>query len=300
MIMNNENLIAEFRGIGENSVDLDFLEKYLPANDKLFVNPITGFVTSLRKMSVEDVAAYWSDVIFPDKSIESYSANFPFAKARLTYVIHTVADFLKLDAKSKNRWCDFATGEGVLLKLISTFYPNIEVTGTEHSMELVKRLNNEGFGVKKLTLGEFSSCNSDEESDISTLTWTLANAIDPVSCVKDIVLRTRMGGYVCIAESSRILVPFRKSLSDYLSVTNPADLHPSHLSANTLRCLMQLAGLEIVYTNRYFDSDVLLVIGKKVDFPVVPNYFDDQKSVVRFMKKWAEVSEYLESLRNKI
>ena len=294
------DLIHEFRSISKDAIKLDFLSKYLPKDDEIFVNPITGFVTSLRKMSVEDVAAYWSDVIFPDKSIESYSANFPFAKARLTYVTHTVADFLELDTKSKNRWCDFATGEGVLLKLISTFYPNIEVTGTEHSMELVKQLNNKGFGVKKLTLGEFCSYDSDEEFDISTLTWTLANAIDPVSCVKDIVLRTRMGGYVCIAESSRILVPFRKSLSDYLSLTNPADLHPSHLSANTLRCLMQLAGLEIVYTNRYFDSDVLLVIGKKVDYPVVPNYFDDQKSVVSFMKKWAEVSDYYESLRNKI
>jgi hypothetical protein len=294
------HLIHEFRSISKDAIKLDFLSKYLPKDDEIFVNPITGFVTSLRKMSVEDVAAYWSDVIFPDKSIESYSANFPFAKARLTYVTHTVADFLKLDTKSKNKWCDFATGEGVLLKLISTFYPNIEVTGTEHSMEIVNQLNNEGFGVKKLTLGEFSTYDSDKEFDISTLTWTLANAIDPVSCVKDIVLRTRMGGYVCIAESSRILVPFRKSLFDYLSLTNPADLHPSHLSANTLRCLMQLAGLEIVYTNRYFDSDVLLVIGKKVDYPVVPKYFDDQKSVVSFMKKWAEVSDYYESLRYKI
>jgi hypothetical protein len=293
------HLIEEFRSISKAAIKLDFLSKYLPKDDQIFVNPITGFVTSQRKMSVEEVAAYWSDVVFPDKSIESYSANFPFAKARLTYVTHTVADFLKLDTKSKSRWCDFATGEGVLLKLISTFYPNIEVTGTEHSMEIVNQLNNEGFGVKKLTLGEFSTYDSDKEFDISTLTWTLANAIDPVSCVKDIVLRTRMGGYVCIAESSRILVPFRKSLFDYLSLTNPADLHPSHLSANTLRCLMQLAGLEIVYTNRYFDSDVLLVIGKKVDYPVVPKYFDDQKSVVSFMKKWAEVSDYYESLRNK-
>jgi hypothetical protein len=63
---------------------------------------------------------------------------------------------------------------------------------------------------------------------------------------------------------------------------------------------MQLAGLEIVYTNRYFDSDVLLVIGKKVDYPVVPNYFDDQKSVIRFMKKWDEFSDYFEGMRNKI
>jgi hypothetical protein len=291
--------IREFSSISEKAIKLDFLSKYLPEGDEIFVNPTTGFVTSSRKMSAEDVAAYWSNVIFPDKSIESYSANFPFAKARLTYVINTIVDFLSLDAKSKRKWCDFATGEGVLLQLISTFYPNIEVTGTEHSLELVKQLSNKGFSVEKLTLGTFIAENVGEESDISTLTWTLANAIDPLSCVKDIVLRTKMGGHVCIAESSRILVPFRKSLSDYLSLTNPADLHPSHLSANTLRCLMQLAGLEIVYTNRYFDSDVLLVIGKKVDYPVVPNYFDDQKSVVSFMKKWAEVSEYFETIRNK-
>ncbi|MEI6882717.1 MAG: methyltransferase domain-containing protein [Bacteroidota bacterium] len=290
--------IREFSSISEKAIKLDFLSKYLPEGDEIFVNPTTGFVTSSRKMSAEDVAAYWSNVIFPDKSIESYSANFPFAKARLTYVINTIVDFLSLDAKSKRKWCDFATGEGVLLQLISTFYPNIEVTGTEHSLELVKQLSNKGFSVEKLTLGTFIAENVGEESDISTLTWTLANAIDPLSCVKDIVLRTKMGGHVCIAESSRILVPFRKSLSDYLSLTNPADLHPSHLSANTLRCLMQLAGLEIVYTNRYFDSDVLLVIGKKVDYPVVPNYFDDQKSVVSFMKKWAEVSEYFETIRN--
>ena len=292
--------IREFSSISEKAIKLDFLSKYLPEGDEIFVNPTTGFVTSSRKMSAEDVAAYWSNVIFPDKSIESYSANFPFAKARLTYVIHTVADFLNLSTESKSKWCDFATGEGVLLKLMSTFYPNIEVTGTEHSGKLVKQLNSEGFDVEKLTLGEFASGNVGRESDISTLTWTLANAIDPVSCVKDIVLRTKMGGYVCIAESSRILVPFRKSLSDYLSLTNPADLHPSHLSANTLRCLMQLAGLEIVYTNRYFDSDVLLVIGKKVDYQVAPNYFDDQKSVVNFMKKWAEVSDYFETIRKRI
>jgi len=275
------------------------LKKYLPTNDNLFVNPITGFVTSSRKMSAEDVAAYWSNVIFLDKSIESYSANYPFAKARLTYVINTIVDFLGLDTKSKRKWCDFATGEGVLLQLISTFYPNIEITGTEHSLELVNQLKKDGFSVEKLTLGEFTSENVGEESEISSLTWSLANAIDPVSCVKDIVLRTKMGGHVCIAESSRILVPFRKSLSDYLSLTNPADVHPSHLSANTLRCLMNLAGLEIVYINRYFDSDVLLVIGKKVDYWVAPDYFDDQKSVVNFMKKWAEASDYFETIKKR-
>jgi hypothetical protein len=295
----SSDFIQEFSSVSKKAIKLDFLSKYLFRDDEIFVNPITGFVTSSRKMSVEDVAAYWSNIIFPDKSAESYSANFPFAKARLTYVVHTVADFLNLTTKVGIKWCDFATGEGVLLQLVSGFYPNIEVSGTEHSLELVTQLSSKGFDVKKLTLGAFTSDSIRGDSDISTLTWTLANAIDPISCVKDVVLRTKMGGYVCVAESSRILVPFRKSLSDYFSPTIPADIHPSHLSANTLRCLMQLAGLEIVYTNRYFDSDVLLVIGKKVDYPVVPNYFDDQKSVISFMKKWEEVSNYFENMRNK-
>ena len=93
----------EFSSISERAIKLDFLSKYLPKDDEIFVNPTTGFVTSSRKMSAEDVAAYWSNVIFPDKSIESYSANFPFAKARLTYVIHTVADFLNLSMESKSK-----------------------------------------------------------------------------------------------------------------------------------------------------------------------------------------------------
>jgi hypothetical protein len=100
-----------------------------------------------------------------------------------------------------------------------------------------------------------------------------------------------------VAESSRILVPFRKSLNDYFSKSSPADLHPSNFSANTLRCLMQLSGLEIVFTNRYFDSDVLLVIGKKVDRIVEPTFFDNQTNVVKFMKEWAHASELFEKFR---
>ena len=61
---------------------------------------------------------------------------------------------------------------------------------------------------------------------------------------------------------------------------------------------MQLAGLEIVFVNRYFDSDVLLIMGKKVDYKVEPNFSDDQMQVVDFMKKWALASEFFESLRS--
>ena len=293
-----DNVSNEFSSVQPGAIELDFLSKYLPIGDKIFVNPISGFITSQRQMSASDVAKYWSDNIFPDKSEESYSAYNPFAQARLFYVVQTVAQFLKFNEQSNLRWCDFATGEGVLLKLLRNHYPLLKIYGTEHSSALVGSLKSNGFEVEIKTLGIQTSMLNKEQFDISTLTWTLANAIDPLACLRDVVANTKNGGYVCVAESSRILVPFRKSLSDYFSKTFPADLHPSNFSENTLKLLMQLAGLEIVFVNRCFDSDVLLIIGKKVDHQVEPKFFDDQMQVVDFMKEWALASEFFESLRS--
>jgi hypothetical protein len=293
-----DNLSIEFSSVQPGAIELDFLSKYLPIGDKIFVNPISGFITSQRYMSANDVAKYWSDKIFPDKSEESYSAYNPFAQARLFYVVQTIAQYLKFNEHSNLHWCDFATGEGVLLSLLRNNYPKLRISGTEHSSTLVESLNSNGFDVQIKTLGIQASMLNKELFDISTLTWTLANAIDPLACLRDVVDNTKTGGYVCVAESSRILVPFRKSLSDYFSKTFPADLHPSNFSTNTLKLLMQLAGLEIVFVNRYFDSDVLLVMGKKVDHQVEPKFFDDQKQVVDFMKEWALASEFFESLRS--
>jgi ubiquinone/menaquinone biosynthesis C-methylase UbiE len=289
---------TEFSSVSDKAIPLDFLEKYLPPGDSIHVNPITGFVTSSRRMSSEDVAKYWSDIIFPNKSEESYSAYNAFAQARLFYVMQSIAKFLNFNKETNLRICDFATGEGVLLNLLRNNYPKLKISGTEHSSALVEALKNNGFDVQIKTLGIETSMQNKEQFDISTLTWTLANTIDPLACLRDVVEDTKTGGYVCVAESSRILVPFRKSLNDYFSKTLPADLHPSNFSANTLKLLMQLAGLEIVFINRYFDSDVLLIMGKKVSHQVEPNFFDDQMQVVEFMREWALASEFFESLRS--
>jgi ubiquinone/menaquinone biosynthesis C-methylase UbiE len=287
----------EFSTVSDNAIPLDFLEKYLPSGDSIHVNPITGFVTSSRSMSAENVAKYWSEIIFPNKSEESYSAYNPFAQARLFYVMQSIAKFLNFNKETNLRICDFATGEGVLLSLLRNNYPRLKISGTEHSSVLVESLKSNGFDVYIKTLGAQTSMSNKEQFDISTLTWTLANAIDPLACLRDVVEDTKTGGYVCVAESSRILVPFRKSLNDYFSKTLPADLHPSNFSANTLKLLMQLAGLEIVFINRYFDSDVLMIVGKKVSHQVEPKFFDDQMQVVKFMREWALASEFFENLR---
>jgi hypothetical protein len=64
------DFIQEFSSISKKAIKLDFLSKYLFQDGEMFVNPITGFVTSSRKMSPEAVASYWSDVIFPDESLK--------------------------------------------------------------------------------------------------------------------------------------------------------------------------------------------------------------------------------------
>ncbi len=49
---------TEFSSVSDEAIQLDFLEKYLPTGDSIHVNPVTGFVTSSRRMSSEDVAKY--------------------------------------------------------------------------------------------------------------------------------------------------------------------------------------------------------------------------------------------------
>lgn len=292
-----QDIIDEFSKVSQGAILLDFLSEYTPDEDNLWVQPLTGFLTSNRKMSQEEVVQYWSDFIFPDTSSDSYSASFPFAKSRLFYVMETIVRYMGLTNSSNLRWGDFATGEGVLLELITSHYPGISLSATEHSRLLVERLRMKGFHVEQRGLGLPLADSVIQELDVSTLTWVLANCIDPFSVLLDVVARTRIGGMVCVAESSRIMVPSRKSLRDYLSTTMPADLHPSHFSANTLRCLMQLCGLEISYVNRYFDSDVLLVIGKKVTNEVKPTFADNQNRVVEFFRAWDKQTRFFESLR---
>lgn len=292
-----EETRLEFKELSQRAIRLAFLQDYLMPGDDIFVQPLTGFVTSSKRMMEDEVVSFWSDSIFPDSSIESYSGHFPFAQSRLLYVIETIVQFVEIDIKSKLHWADFATGEGVLLQLLSKLYPNIELSATEHSSRLVSDLKKKGFSVEQRSLGIHLEESGLNLSDISTLTWTLANAINPLAVLEDVVAHTKEGGYVCVAESSRILVPFRKSLRDYFSSKLPADIHPSNFSANTLRCLMQLSGLEISYINRYFDSDVLLVIGKKVRNPVAPTFYDDPNRVIKYFQVWDEQTRYFETIR---
>lgn len=77
MDIDNTEVSCEFRFLSTNAICLDFLTEYLPESNRVYVQPLTGFVTSERKMTAEMVVQYWSEQIFPDSNLESYSAYFP-------------------------------------------------------------------------------------------------------------------------------------------------------------------------------------------------------------------------------
>ena len=67
----------------------------------------------------------------------------------------------------------------------------------------------------------------------------------------------------------------------------PVDLHPSHFSANSLTNLLKVNNFKIKRINRYIDSDILYIIGKKVQKLENSNYeVDDYLDVLNFFERW--------------
>ena len=116
--------------------------------------------------------------------------------------------------------------------------------------------------------------------------WTLVNSASCLDMINAAFQMLKPGGHIVIAESSRILVPFKKPLNYYLSKL-PADLHPYHFSANSLSNLLKVAGFKIITINRYIDSEYLCLIAKKINnFENDSFEVDNYQEVLSFFERW--------------
>jgi len=280
---------------GSNAIELDYMSDWT-GGQPIFLDSQIGLVRSEKIMSGKDVADYWSKKVFTSNYKEDYSAKNPFAKARLLYVALTIVDFLKLKSIDIQTMCDFATGEGIFLDYAQQHFPGVKISGTETSECLVSELSLKGFEVNHATLGE---AKLKKPVDFGVISWTLCNCIDVIQVLMDIRDNIKDGGYICVADSSRIMVSYRKSLRDYFSSWHPLDVHPFYFSYRSMTALLAVVGFNIVYSNRYFDSDVLCLIAQKGEMPKDDCLIDvDVPSDVGiFMKKWHEASKYFEKLR---
>ena len=113
------------------------------------------------------------------------------------------------------------------------------------------------------TVEEYYNFKGKKKFDVITLMWTLCNTSNCLDIIKISNKLLKKNGYIVVAESSRMLVPFKKPIQMYFGIGNP-DIHPFHFSKNSLANLLIINKFKPVYINRYIDSDYLLIIAKKM------------------------------------
>lgn len=264
---------------------LNFLNKYLHKKSSVYLDLRTGILRSELKNSPQQILNYWSNKIFKSKNVEDYSAKNPFAIARLTYVYETINKFF--GNKKKMKICDFACGEGTLLEILKK-NKYTDLRGVEHSASLAKKIQKKKINchISGLGFGDLKDLRGLKDIELGMLCWVLCNCINPLKVLNEISQTIKENNYICIAESSRILVPFRKKLKNYFNKKHISDTHPWHFSKTSLSTLLKICNFEVIYTNRYKDSDVLLIIAKKKKLKQSSFYIDNPKKIFKFFFEW--------------
>ena len=249
-----------------------------------------GFVYVRERRSADEIAASWSNEIFG----EGYSARIPAVVARQVYVAETLNVEIGLSSKLL---CDIGGGEGQFLEIVRTDSYGARPFGIEPSSANCKSMRSNGLECFNGTLEDFlSDGNRHGEFDIVTLMWTLENCESCNRLIEGAWNLLKPGGHICIATGSRILVPFKKPLDRYLS-KNPADTHSFRFSANTIQRLLAKHNLKPIFTNRYIDSDPLVVIAEKVEHANEAEWpGDDWQQIIDFFDRWDQETRYYTDL----
>ena len=276
-------IIADFKGQGE-MIEIPCSPKYCNGQ-KVYVCKNTGLVRAKELRNADEIANAWSnDVYADDFGVFTYTARVPAVKARQTYV----ADFadIKIGLKGKSL-CDIGAGEGQFLEIITRDY-KAKVYGIEPSQKNCIRISENGFQNFNGTIEEYAKSDKFKENkfDVITVMWTLVNSFSCLNMINIAYKMLKPGGYLVVAEGSRILVPFKKPLHMYFSHL-PVDLHPYHFSVNSLCNLLKVNNFKVEFINRYIDSDILCIIGKKIDNLAKQSYeIDYYLNVLNFFERW--------------
>jgi 2-polyprenyl-3-methyl-5-hydroxy-6-metoxy-1,4-benzoquinol methylase len=240
-----------------------------------------GFVYVKMRRSAKEIADTWSGDIFGS----TYTAAIPAVKSRLTYVAEFIDQNLRL--RNKNV-CDIGSGEGVLLDMIRQEKYGAIVLGIEPSQKNCSKLEEMGIEHFWGTIEDFrdNEMEKRQKADLVTITWTLENCESCRGMLESAYDILKDNGHVVVATGSRLLVPFKKPLYNYLG-KNPADTHAFHFSAKTLQGILAVSGFEVTHINRYLDSDILCMIARKGEQgKQIEWQGDNYLKVYNFFERW--------------
>lgn len=284
-MVDKKKIIDDFNGKNIHII-LPYSKKF-NSGKEVNIAKYSGLVSVVKRRSSLKIADDWSKKIYGNKFSETkYTSKIPAVIARHTYVLETMLSNLSLSSKSI---CDFGAGEGDFLKILKSKV-KCKIFGIEPSTKNCNLLKKNKINHFNGTVEEFYQSNKKLKFDIGTIMWTLCNTSNCYDVMNNISNTIKKNGYLVVAESSRILVPFKKPLQMYFGKNKP-DLHPFHFSKNSLSNLLILNKFKPVYINRYIDSDYLLIIAKKIDkIEDKKLKIDKATEVKRFFKRWYKES----------
>lgn len=241
-----------------------------------------GFVYVKLRRSAREIAKEWSDELYGN----CYTARIPAVKARQVYV----ADFIDMHIGLKGKkLLDIGSGEGQFLKIVCNEY-KADVFGIEPSPQNCADMHEMGIECFEGTIEDALTSKLCVNAEVATIMWTLENCRSCRDMLTGAYELLKHDGYLVVATGSRILVPFKKRLRDYLG-PNPVDTHAFRFSANTLRGILAVCGFEVVHMNRYLDTDYLCVIAQKRPKDVEISWEgDDFVQVYNFFERWHQES----------
>ncbi len=262
---------------------INVLKKY-NGNQDINVCKNCGFVYVPFRRSFDEIAKTWSNNLYGN----TYTAKIPAIKARQVYLIDTLNDWFGLKNKTI---CDIGAGEGQMLEIASKEY-GAKVFGVEPSKKNITIMKKNKIECFEGTIENFYKSKKFEKKkfDIVTIAWTLENCASCYNLINIAKKLLKSKGNLVVATGSRILVPFKKPLSKYLSKVL-ADTHSFRFSRNTLGRLLMLNGLQISNENRFIDTDYLILSGKPTQKKLkLPK--DKYLDVINFFNRWHKEEKY--------
>lgn len=284
-----------FKNKKNDKIYLNFLSKY--SRSKVYISKKSGLVYHEDYKSSNAIVNEWSKKIYNgkmDPKNNFYTDDFPGMSARHFFVL----DFLNRKFNIKNKKIiDFAFGEGGLLLKARKIYGCRNLYGVEHSKKNINKMK-QRFKKEKMKApiafeSNIEDFNTNIKFDLGILTWTLCNCSEPLKIVKSISNNLKKNGFIIVAESSRLMVPFKKPIFNYFNPKKKSGhTHPWHWSYNSLSNIFKYHGFELIYQNRYFDENDLVLIFKNSNKKNKKFSFDNYKTVIKHLKRWSKESQF--------
>jgi SAM-dependent methyltransferase len=302
-----QNIYSDFSGQQKKVVYLKFLSKL--SASKVLVSKNTGTVFHYDIIKNKDNLESWNKIY--SKKIEpknlQYTSDNPIMNSRHFYGVKLIEQFLKTKNLLKKRlnFCDFGTGDANFPFLLKKQLKNVNIILTEYSKLnfnfFQRKFVKAKINIKKSFLGsieDFDQLKNNKTIDFASLNWTLCNCSNPIEVLQSINNSLVDKGFLMIAESSRILVPFKKPIYNYFNSKFKSSYHPWHFSYNSLQNLLEICNFRVVFVNRYYDENNLFIICQKQDKKnhklkiVIDNY----KKIIKFFRRWKIESNFYKSL----